>query len=737
MVARAPAGRVDIRQEAGRAALRHGLEIAPGLGTLQSVKPLARKGRTSRVSPLAGVPARDTGRVARTRRRRRSAGPIGGRNAADALRRVQERLQVALEASGGVTWAWDVCDDRVEWIPEHDRLYGRGSEPLDSIEAWIARVHPEDRTRLAARLRKILYTAGEDVWDEEFRIQHPQLGVRWIGALGRAFRDASGRAVRVAGVNFDVTERHRAEAALLRSERRFRKIYENVVTGIAIMDWRGRIRECNLACCRLLGYSEAELRELDFSRLLHPDDLPAKLEALRRLRSGEAPHYDFECRYVRKDGEPVWVQTFASTLPEDSGEPAHVVMLLTNRDARRRVENALRESEARVRQLNAELADRVAERTAQWQDQHARLQAIVDTAAEGVITIDAQGIVDSVNAAALRIFGYAADEVLGHNVNLLVASPHDAAHDSYLRHYLATGERMAPGLARAVTGRDRQGRSIPLEISLSEIDTGGTRRFVAVLRDVSVQRRLEAQLRERLEDAAQLQRLGTAGELAGVLAHQLNQPLAAILGFAEAGAARLRRGKAAPERMAQAFTEIAEQAHRAAGVIADLRRFLSRETGDAVPGDLNDIARRAIELVGVAARDAGIVLTLDLPASLPAVAMRQSQIEQVLLILLDNASDAILGAPPAPAAPYPRGTIEVRTALAEDGSFAVLSVRDSGPGLDAAQAQAVFNPLYTTKADGIGLGLSIARSIIEAHGGRIWAELGGGGRFCFTLPLAS
>lgn len=650
---------------------------------------------------------------------------------------MQERLQIALEASGGVTWAWDVCDDRLEWIPEHDRLFGRGPEPLDSVEAWIARVHPGDRTRLAARLRTMLYTAGEDVWDEEFRIEHPQLGVRWIGALGRAFRDASGRAVRLAGVNFDVTERRQAEAALLRSERRFRNIYENAVTGIAIMDWSGRFRECNLACCRLLGYSEAELRAIDFSLLVHPDDLAAKLEAIRRLRSGEVPYYDFECRYVCKGGEPVWVQTFASVLPDDSGAPAHLVMLLTDRSARRRVEDALRESEARVRRLNAELEGRIAQRTAQWQDQHARLQAIVDTAAEGVITIDEQGVVDSVNTAALRIFGYAADEVLGRNVNLLVASPHDAAHDGYLQRYLATGERMTPGLVRAVTGRDRQGRSIPLEISLSEIETGGVRRFVAVLRDVSVQRRLEAQLRERLEDAAQLQRLGTAGELAGVLAHQLNQPLAAILGFAEAGAARLRHGKAAPERIVQAFTEIAEQAHRAAGVIADLRRFLSRETGDAVPGDLNDIARRAIELMGVAARDAGIVLTLDLPASLPPVAMRYSQIEQVLLVLLGNAADAILSVPLPQAAPYPRGTIEVRTALAGDTPFALLTVCDSGPGLDAARTQAVFNPLYTTKAGGIGLGLSLARSIIEDHGGRIWAEPGRGGRFCFTLPLAS
>lgn len=249
--------------------------------------------------------------------------------------------------------------------------------------------------------------------------------------------------------------------------------------------------------------------------------------------------------------------------------------------------------------------------------------------------------------------------------------------------------------------------------------------------DVTEQRRLERELRQRLEDVAQVHRLHAVGEIAGTLAHQLNQPLAAIRSFGEAGLARLRRGDADPERMRRVLEEVVAQSERGAQAIRDLRGFLVRQPQELVECDFNAVVRAACALVEAIARDSRVGLEMDLGERLPPVRLRPAQIEQVIINLVDNAIDAILEAGAH------GGRIAVSTALAKSELAVIVIMRDSGPGLDAESARKAFEPLYTTKQHGIGLGLSIARSIIEDHGGRIWAEPGAGGFFAFTLPAAA
>ena len=777
-----------------------------------------------------------------------------GAGAEESLRRTQERLSVALESSRALTWVWSIGDDRIDWMPDVGTVYGVPPGALGTFDAWLARVDAEDRERVVAHLRRLVETRGEDLWDEEFRIAHPRLGERWIGALGRAYRDAAGRAVRMAGVNFDITERKRAERALEEqarlldlshdaiiirdaddrvtywnrgaeeiygyrrneavgrpvhallctefpvplevirdilaregrwageltqttkrgsrivtlsrwmldrdaagrpaqvletnndlteyraaevavrtSEARFRAIYDNAVVGIAITDRNGQFERCNQAYCSLVGYAERELREIQFGSLVHPEDRAANLAENRRLLAGEIPYFEIENRYLRKDGSAIWVHKFVSTLPDRAGQPAHLLAVVNDITARKEAEIALQASETRVRRLNALLAQRVVRRTAQLDEQHARLQAVVDTAAEGIVTVDVEGSIESVNAAALRLFGYAGDDLLGRDVGVLLPQWKREVHARWPSDDASAGPAST---TLTLAGRDRAGNEVPLEVSVGAIPLSGTRLFVVLLRDVSLQRRLEAQVRERLEDAAQLHRLRTAGELAGVLAHQLNQPLAAILSFAEAAAARLRRGKSTPERISTALAEIIDQAQRAAESIRDLRGFLSRERSERTAEDLEPIVRQALDLMTVLAGEAGVAIRHHGLKSLPPVLIHRSQIEQVLLVLLDNAIDAIRERQDAEAAAHrPRGTIDVSGGLDADARCVRLTVLDSGPGLDEDLARRVFDPLYTTKMNGIGLGLSIARSIIEDHGGRIWAEPGRGGRFHFSLPV--
>ena len=520
-----------------------------------------------------------------------------------------------------------------------------------------------------------------------------------------------------------------AQADLALARDRFVDLYDFAPIAYLTLDDESRIREANLTAGSLLGIARRQLVGKKFEQFVSPEQQKNFRHYQRKVFDSAATRgCDLTVR--RRDGSTFAARVEGMRIEDLTTGAALWRCVISDISERTRAEEALRARELEVERLNAELGRRVDEGTAQFEEQSVRLQAIVDTVAEGIITFDQDGIVDSINAAALHIFGYRAEEVRGRAIGLLVPRARGKA-----RHDFGPEHESVIGPARAVSGRHRQGQLLELELSLSKIVLPQTRRFVAVIRDVSERRRLETQLRERQEDAAQLHRLRTAGELAGVLAHQLNQPLTAILGFAEAAAGKLRRGVVGADQLSGALAEIIEQAHRAANVIRDLRHFLSRERGEMLSADLNATARRVYELMGVLANDAGVALRLDLGATVPPVPMLKSQIEQVLLILIDNAIDAIVEqrSQAQPAVQEP-AAISLSTTLGEGGSV-IVTVRDTGPGLDEKRAHRVFDPLYTTKLNGVGLGLSIARSVIEAHGGRIWADPGAVGVFHFMLPV--
>lgn len=242
-----------------------------------------------------------------------------------------------------------------------------------------------------------------------------------------------------------------------------------------------------------------------------------------------------------------------------------------------------------------------------------------------------------------------------------------------------------------------------------------------------------AQDKHQAETAlAHAHRMMTAGELAAALAHELNQPLAAIATFSEACLQLLQRGIANPEKLRDNITQIATQAERAGHTIRELRAFLTKGDSAKAAVDLNDLARTACDLVAAEARRRGVRLVPDFAPSLPPARAASVHIEHVLVNLLQNAIEAIRGADMA------QGVVTVSTRAPTDRTLHV-SVHDTGPGLDAKTLQRIFEPFYTTKTEGLGMGLAISRSIIEAHGGKLWADApeGGGATFHFTLPAAA
>ena len=363
------------------------------------------------------------------------------------------------------------------------------------------------------------------------------------------------------------------------------------------------------------------------------------------------------------------------------------------------------------------------------EDREARLSAILDTAVDGIITIDESGIIESVNTATERIFGYSGDELVGNNITMLMPSPYREKHDGYIARYLGTGEPRIIGIGREAEGQHKDGRRFPIDLAVSEVRVGGSRQFTGLVRDISARRRAEDEARRRSADLAHAARLSTIGELTSGIAHEVNQPLTAMVNFAEACLRMLRSGNADSQKLEDALGQIAVQGQRAGHIIRHLRRLARKGESERVQIDLGHLVRDVLGLFSNELNASDIALHLMLDESGPAVKCDRIQIEQVVLNLVRNAMDVLEEGP----ADGRELTIRTR---ADSGGTIELTVEDSGEGLGADGGERIFELFFTTKADGLGMGLSISRTIIEDHGGRLWASPrpGGGAIFHVTLP---
>ncbi len=365
------------------------------------------------------------------------------------------------------------------------------------------------------------------------------------------------------------------------------------------------------------------------------------------------------------------------------------------------------------------------------EDREARLNAILETAVDGIITIDERGIIESVNAATERIFGYTSDELVGNNVTLLMPPSYRANHDGQIARYLRTNEPRIIGIGREAEGQHKDGRRFPIDLAVSEIRVGGSRLFTGVVRDISARRQAEDEARRRSADLAHAARLSTIGELTSGMAHEINQPLTAMVNFAEACLRMLRSGSTDAQKLEDALGQIAAQGQRAGHIIRHLHRLARKGESERGEVDLGHLVREVLGLVSNELRASAIALHLMLDESLPAVKCDRIQIEQVVLNLVRNAMDVLEQGP----AHGRELTIHTR---AVSGGIIELTVEDTGEGFGADGNERIFELFFTTKTNGLGMGLSISRTIIEDHDGRLWASPrpGGGAIFHVALPAA-
>jgi len=361
----------------------------------------------------------------------------------------------------------------------------------------------------------------------------------------------------------------------------------------------------------------------------------------------------------------------------------------------------------------------------------AHVKSILDTVPDAMIVIDEQGAMQSFSSAAERLFGYSAPEVIGKNVKMLMPSPYREHHDAYLEHYLRTGERHIIGIGRVVVGERRDGSTFPMELAVGEMKSSNRRYFTGFVRDLTERQKTETRMQELQSELVHISRLTAMGEMASALAHELNQPLSAIANYLK-GTRRMLEASvdAQAGTIREAMDKAAEQALRAGQIIRRLRDFVARGESERRIESVSKLIEEASALALVGAGEHGIHVRFRLDPEVDMVLADKVQIQQVLLNLMRNAIEAL--------AESPRRELTISTSRAADDMLEVV-VADTGPGIAEEIASQLFQPFVTTKRQGMGVGLSISRTIIDAHDGRLWVEptAGGGATFKFTLRAVS
>jgi two-component system sensor kinase FixL len=355
--------------------------------------------------------------------------------------------------------------------------------------------------------------------------------------------------------------------------------------------------------------------------------------------------------------------------------------------------------------------------------------ALIAFAVDGIMVIDEKGSVRVYNRACERLFGYEAAEVIGRNVKMLMPSPYQEEHDGNLERYVRTGEKHIIGIGREVLGRRKDGSTFPVNLSVGEGVVRGERIFLGIITDITERQARTRQIQELQAEMLHVSRLTDMGQVAAGLAHELNQPLTAILNYANA-CINLTKNLKNAEQLKTGLAKVTEQATRAGNIIRRLRAFTEKRGPVRSPEDMARVVDDAVRLGQINPAEHGISLRVRVVRDLPDVMIDRVQIQQVLINLIKNAAEAMEFA----------SRKELTVSITLSGPERVrVTVADTGPGISAESREKLFQPFVTTKTTGMGMGLSICRGIVEAHGGKLWFSdnPGGGAVFSFEVPVAT
>lgn len=511
---------------------------------------------------------------------------------------------------------------------------------------------------------------------------------------------------------------------------------------IFVKDLEGKYLLINSPGARMFGKSAEDVVGRDDLALFdEPSTRRIQEEDRRTILEGKTRSYEAVAQ-AADDSVPRYFHTTKGPCRDSQGRVVGVVGIARDITEQKRAEEILRASEAKAR-------------------------AMFEMAADAIIWIDEQGTIEAFNPSAERMFGYAADEVLGRNIRILMPPPYCDEHESYLEAYRRTGQRKILGATREVAGLRRDGRVFPLELLVSEVLLGSRRTFSGVVRDITERRlaqqtlegakaelerrvaertaelldanqqlrremaersRAEERLHEQHIQLAHAARLSSLGQMAAEMAHELNQPLSAIINYVRGTQRRSLAGKMSIDELLATLEIIGKEANRAADMIRRTKGFVRLQSPSRTPLDLGEVVEEALAIVQHDLREQRVAVEVQCDAARPKCLGDAVGLQQVIVNLVLNAADALQSTPAE------QRKITLTVSRLEDS--VELAIADNGPGIASSARERMFDAFFSTKPEGLGLGLPISRGIIEGHGGKLWAEQGlkGGACLRFTLP---
>ncbi|MEX2529591.1 MAG: PAS domain S-box protein [Gemmatimonadota bacterium] len=617
---------------------------------------------------------------------------------------LRERLVLATESARIGIWDWDVVSDEVLWDRRMFELYGAGEDdPRGAIDIWRSAIVPEDRERADAQVAAAL--AGGDGFHSEYRVVLPDGEARHIETRGLLRRAADGSPSRMVGVSWDITARKRAEASLRDSEERFSGAFEHAPVGMALVAPDGRFLKVNRKLCELVGYSAAELLDLTFLDVTHPDDVDNNKRVVGRLLAGEIPSLEIEKRYVHKDGSVITGLLNVTVVRDGLGRVQYQVAQILDITERRRADLALRESEERFRRL---------------------LQDVPTVAVQGYAM---DGTARYWNRASEQLYGYTAEEAIGRNLLDLIipAEMHDGVRQA-MREMAETG---VPVPASELTLERKDGSPVTVYSSHASVRVPGRDPELFCI-DVDLTER--KQLEEQFYRAQRMESIGT---LAGGIAHDLNNALGPIIMSLELLEMEFPDGESR-----ELLDTVRSSAQRAADMVRQVLSFARGVDGRRMEVQVRHVLKE-VEKIANETFLKSITVRASIPRDLWTVLGDPTQLHQVIMNLCVNGRDAMPGG----------GTLELTAENTEvdeqyagllpgahPGRYVMLQVNDTGVGIPPDIIEKIFDPFFTTKelGQGTGLGLSTSLAIVNSHGGfmRVYSEPGKGSTFRVFLPAS-
>ena len=610
------------------------------------------------------------------------------------LRESEQRFQIVADAAPVLIWMsgkdklctfFNKC-----WL----EFTGRSLEQ-EMGNGWREGVHPNDLQRLGTH--KAAYDARKPLV-MQYRLRRNDGEYRWISDQGVPRYDAQGRFAGYIGSCVDVTEPLRQQQALNQFEERVALATEAAHLGV----W-----ELNIATNRI--WISDKVRELfqfpqkdeithaEFEKRVHPDDRAARDQAMQKaIRTQGA--YEIEYRILLPDGKIRWIGGRGRCLRAGNGESTRLLGVSMDITERKQAEELF--------------------------------HLATEASPSGTVLVDHQGRILLVNAHVEELFGYARDELIGKAVDILVPERFGASHATDRANFFAAPEARAMGADRELFGRRKDGSEFPVEIGLNPIQTPHGLVVLANVIDISARLAAEELARRTREQVELLSRVSLLGEMTASLAHELNQPLAAIVNNATAAMQFLEQGRLNPEQLQDILNDVIADGRRASDVMHNVRSAIKKGAAIRGPINLNDVVKAVKHTVRPDAAAHLCKIETSLALELPPIEGDPVQIQQAVINLVRNAFDAMGDTPPS------RRIVEISADYNGEGAICV-AVRDYGSGISEVTRERLFERFFTTKDDGLGMGLAIVRSIIDAHGGSIGAENaeGGGARFYFRLPI--